>query len=206
MRGLETNGKAIRQLRKSKGLTQKKLAEAAGCVTRTIRNAERGSRIDGATLANIAEACGVEITQISCNSDEPNPQIALHLDVVRQWHLFFAAQDLEALLQLHHPEASIEIPGTEGMPGGGTFRGIDEVRNHFVTVFALFQLVKDHEHRFDAVDNLVFERTVATFRGVQTGQYTTGKFYHEFEFQEGLIFRRLTIADMSPVARLLGLD
>lgn len=55
-----TTGSRIRALRRSRGMTQRQLAEAAGCTDAAIRNYEAGRRVlKGSALDAIASALGV---------------------------------------------------------------------------------------------------------------------------------------------------
>ena len=59
-------GKAIRQLREKKGLTQEAVAHDAGITTATLGVIERGlSNPTWATLQGIATALGVSIVEIA---------------------------------------------------------------------------------------------------------------------------------------------
>ena len=60
----EADGKAIQRLRKKLKLTQEKLAEGVELDVRTIRRAEKGSRVAEGTLARIAQCLGVEATAL----------------------------------------------------------------------------------------------------------------------------------------------
>jgi len=73
MRGIETDGARIRNLRKARGWTQEELAAAVPCSVRTVRNAERSQRIDLATLSQISSAlartfrrCPLRLTTTIC--------------------------------------------------------------------------------------------------------------------------------------------
>jgi transcriptional regulator with XRE-family HTH domain len=59
-------GKAVRQLREKRGLTQEQLAEAAGIVGTTISLIERGhANPTWATLSDIADALGASMVEIA---------------------------------------------------------------------------------------------------------------------------------------------
>lgn len=59
-------GKAVRQLREKKGLTQEAVAHDAGITTATLGVIERGlSNPTWATLKGIADALGVSMVDIS---------------------------------------------------------------------------------------------------------------------------------------------
>jgi transcriptional regulator with XRE-family HTH domain len=56
LRGIQANGAHIYRARRLQGLTQEALASAADCDEKTIRRAEKGCRLDIATLLRIAKA------------------------------------------------------------------------------------------------------------------------------------------------------
>ena len=54
LRGIQANGTSIYRARRLRGLTQEALAAAAACDEKTIRRAEKGCRLDLATLVRTA--------------------------------------------------------------------------------------------------------------------------------------------------------
>lgn len=211
MRGMAPNGEVIRVFRKSQGWTQEALAVACDCTARTIRNAESGERIDGATLAAIAAALGAELADVAGDAIAGNKAVADHglIQTTLDWEEAFLAADIDRLLSLHHPQTLLEVPGGAGMPGlgeGEIVRGAEALREHFVEVFKVFRLAAVLERQFDVKANLVFYRSVATVRAAPTGDEFTTKFYNELEFEDGLILRRTTISDLTGHRRSLEQD
>lgn len=60
-RGIEIDGVMLRKHRQENGLTQERLSQLADCDTRTIRNAEKGQKVDLTTIENIAGAIQVPV-------------------------------------------------------------------------------------------------------------------------------------------------
>ncbi|MFC4244553.1 helix-turn-helix domain-containing protein [Gryllotalpicola reticulitermitis] len=58
------NQTRIGELRKAKGWTQERLAEASGIAVRTIQRLESGSDASLDTLARVAEVLGVQVTEL----------------------------------------------------------------------------------------------------------------------------------------------
>lgn len=206
MRGIKTNGDRICDLRKAVGWTQEELAAAADCATRTLRNAEQGKAIDAATLAKVATALGVSISEVSAHE---SPQQQRNIDITKQWKQAFIDADVDRLLSLHHPDTVLELPDAEGLPHitpTATFRGLKELRRHFEGVFSDFRWLESYDDVYDAKDSLVFHRNRSLFRGVKTGRETISKFYNELEFADGLIIRRLSMADLAGHRYVLGID
>jgi XRE family transcriptional regulator, regulator of sulfur utilization len=67
-------GKAIRQLREKKGLTQEAVAHDAGITTATLGVIERGlSNPTWATLKGIAAALGVSMVEMARQTEKQEP-------------------------------------------------------------------------------------------------------------------------------------
>ena len=70
MRGVQANGAYIKLARRSRGLTQEALADAAGCDIKTVYRAESAARLDMATLARLADALRVPYRRlVKANED-----------------------------------------------------------------------------------------------------------------------------------------
>lgn len=204
MRGIQVNSEALRQLRKAKGMSQEGLAGVCGCSTRTVQNAERGKPMDAATLALFSEALAAPLEQLlpppgaaaSTNGD----QRARNIETVKQWLAAFHAMDIDRLVALHHPDSVIELPGTKDMPaevGVGSFQGRDAARQHYEAVFSIFEPLETKDDVFDATANLVFHRGTMTTKNNATGYEFTARYFNEFELEDGLILRRMTISDLT---------
>jgi DNA-binding XRE family transcriptional regulator len=70
MRGVPANGAYIKQARRSRGLTQEALADAAGCDIKTVYRAEQAARLDMATLARLADALRVPYRRVISASED----------------------------------------------------------------------------------------------------------------------------------------
>jgi DNA-binding XRE family transcriptional regulator len=64
MRGVPANGAYIKQMRRSRGLTQEALADAARCDSKTVYRAENGACLDMATLKRLANALDVPYRRV----------------------------------------------------------------------------------------------------------------------------------------------
>ncbi len=73
MRGLAVNGRELHRRRCERGLTQDALAHLASCNVKTVRNAERGRRVDAATVKRIADAVGLPLAAIVLDQGESAP-------------------------------------------------------------------------------------------------------------------------------------
>lgn len=64
------NETRISELRKGRGWTQERLAEASGVTVRTIQRLESGSDASLDTLARIADALGVQVTELFAHVED----------------------------------------------------------------------------------------------------------------------------------------
>jgi transcriptional regulator with XRE-family HTH domain len=64
MRGVAANGAYIKATRRSRGLTQEELANAARCDIKTVYRAESALRLDMATLARLADTLRVPYRRV----------------------------------------------------------------------------------------------------------------------------------------------
>ena len=201
-RGIKTNGESIRKHRKALGLTQEQLAARCDCSTRTIRSAENGSRVDMTTLSRLANAFAVSIHSLSLDVTD-DQDMERNRRIAMEWEDAFFHSDLERLLALHHPDAETVLPGSEGMPAGGNFLGLDQLRDHFRGVFETFEYLENHSNEFTAVGEKVFQRSHSTWRVKANNQQFTSTFINEFSFKDGKIIHRLTVSDLTDVHEAL---
>jgi transcriptional regulator with XRE-family HTH domain len=198
MRGIKVKDHVIRILRTGFGWTQDQLATQAKVDVRTIRNAEEGIRnLDVRTVAAIATALGCEFRDLIAPSEVSADQCSIHLDVVLRWHEAMLAADIDTLMPLHTEDTLLELPGAEGLPAAGTFNGRESLRAHLSEYFHVFRVrsVRDDDFLVHAVDEYVFLRTTATIEYLPAGNSYTARHVNEFEFRDGLITRRVNIAD-----------
>lgn len=216
-RGLCIESERLRTLRTARGLTQRQLAELADCSVRTIRNAEQGRGIDPSTLRAIAQALATSPATLIRSSPEPRREkvpttlprqhpAEQSLQQVERWHNAFRACDAVRLMALHTQDTILELPGATELAGADRFVGWEAVRQHYFDTFATFRLLAEQIKTMDVAESLVLERVEATFVAISTRREFTTKFYHEFELAGGLIRRRLTISDLTPHRRALGID
>jgi transcriptional regulator with XRE-family HTH domain len=64
MRGVQANGAFIKRARRSRGLTQEALADAARCDIKTVYRAESAGRLDMATLTRLAAALQIPYRKV----------------------------------------------------------------------------------------------------------------------------------------------
>lgn len=71
----------VRQMRRVRGMTQERLAEAIGVSAKTLSRYERGELLIGlATLERIATALGVRVGILVEDDDGPSPEALLLID------------------------------------------------------------------------------------------------------------------------------
>lgn len=205
-RGIQPNAEQVRSLRKSLGWKQEDLAEIVDCSTRTIRNAEKGNRIDSATLHSIAEAFGVDIAELVATEPVSDQLQARRIEIVKSWAKGYENSDVELTVKHHHSEIRLELPGAGELLGSEVFDGIAAVKNALQMAYDFFYLSKVHHEDFTAVGDLVFHRAETTFKSVDSNREFTTKFVNEFEFKDDKIIRRTTISDLTGHRRCLGTD
>ena len=196
-RGIEPDPALIKKLRLSKGWTQDDLALAVSCSTRTVRNAEKGNRIDSATMNSIAEAFDMRVSEISLQANESKSLNSRHIEMAKHWAKAYQNSDVEGVLKYHHPDIRLELPGTAEMTGSEVFVGIEAVREHTIYAFEVIKILEVHFEVFDAVEQLVFHRAKTSFLGLKTNHEFTATHLNEIEFKDQRIIRRTMIADLA---------
>lgn len=200
MRGVEVDGLLIRRLRIASGLTQSDLATRVDCDEKTVRKAESNKgRIDVRLAVTIAEHLNCEPVLIIKCAEESSVQVLRNKEIVLAWNDAYVESDVERIMSLHHENSILEIPGSEGLPAGGNYSGIGQIRSHMIEMFSLFKLVHVSEVGFDlhAFDDVAFLRSTATFRFLPNDKEFTARFLNEFQFKDGRIFRRVSISDLT---------
>jgi transcriptional regulator with XRE-family HTH domain len=190
MRGIQLNGPAIKQHRKSLGLTQQRLAFQAECDTKTIRKAENSKRVDVDTALRIATALGVAIGELvespSAERQQQNTQVA------ETWVEAFNARDPEAVADCFHKDGAIHVLAEPSIPGAGEFRGREQVRQWAQTTFETFhsEPVTRDMYAVDAVRDYVFLRVEnVTVKCLPSGKQTKASAMWEFTIRGGKIVR-----------------
>ena len=203
MRGIKTNGAAVRQLRVWRGWTQETLAACAGCSVRTIRNAEAGRTIDLVTLRLIAIALESEVSSLAGVEPVSIDQTKRNEALARDWHDLYQQQNLGGFLSLHHRNTQLFLPGSEGMSAGGTFRGQRGLRDHLEVALDTVPVIEVLKMRLDVIGNTVFARPTVVMHSTKTGEKFTISHVNELQIFENKVVRRTTYADYSIYRRRL---
>lgn len=135
MRGQDSHGEAIRDLRRKRGWTQELLSQRAGCDIKTVRKAERGLRLDLASLRVLAEALEVPLSAVTAPRTAPPHSSPL----ATEWLEAFRERDLSRLLACYGPRATLSC-AAPGFPGAGMHRGKQGLRRHWAQVWAAIDL------------------------------------------------------------------
>ena len=191
MRGIETDGPKIVTLRAALRLTQEEFARKAQCDVKTLRKAEKGRRVDLATLRRIASALNLPASAIMRPAKPSEAQAERQLDVVRQWQKAINERDIDAMLACYHDDAVLDYPAMDGVPGSGRYCGKEQLRRQAEMALAYFDTppITPDMYRLHAVDNWVFMRGVAPTIVRETGVRLTASAMHEFEFKGDNILR-----------------
>jgi ketosteroid isomerase-like protein/DNA-binding XRE family transcriptional regulator len=206
MRGISPHGDAVRRFRKELGLTQEALAQQAACDVKTVRHAERGIRVDAATVNRIADALRQPLAAIIA-PDSGAPAAQRNIELFWTWQTASNARDVEGMVRCYHDDATMHIIGAEGLPGGGKFRGRDAIRRQWQEALEAFeteQLTKG-KLQVDAVGDYVFVRATATGVVRATGAPFTSPGIIELLIQDGKIRRHTIAVDTGAIRRSMGL-
>jgi ketosteroid isomerase-like protein/DNA-binding XRE family transcriptional regulator len=204
MRGAVGDGKVIRELRRSLGLTQEKLAARSACDVKTIRHAEHGKALDVRTLSRIAEGLDTVLSSIVRHANGTLDQVQRNIQQVHRWRRAFNARDVEGVLAIYHDEAVLIYP--EGSPGGGVFRGKAAIRRQAEIAFECFETkpITPKMMQAHAVDNVVFVRGKTSCTVRATGVTFTLQVVHEFQFDNGLVIQHTGLFDTLSMAKGLN--
>ena len=167
---------------------------------------EQSERVDIATLANVADALGVQVSAVAFHSGE-NTSVDTSKRLKQltiAWEEAYMSCDVDRILAFHHPDTVLELPGSDDLTAGGTFRGIDQLRAHLESAFQCFRVVEVHERKMHVVENLVFYRPILTLLVVPKGTKFTIRFLNEIEFRGDKICRRMTLTDWGVYRAHLG--
>jgi len=148
MRGIETSGEQLRDLRRKHGLTQENLASQAGVDARTIRNAERGNRVDVETLKRLASALKVHASDLARPEEQSEGDHAAV--AIRQWEDAFFATDVDRLVSLYREDAVMRLPSSP------TIEGIQSIRAAFEAAFESFRFERATNSTLNVVGDRVF--------------------------------------------------
>lgn len=205
MRGLAVNGPTLRAARMARGLTQEALAHQANCDVKTIRNAERGLRVDAATVKKIADVLRQPLSTIIASENGSQQLAVKNVELFWTWQDASNDRDVDRMLACYHPEATVLIAGADGLPGGGTFHGLDEIRGQWMAAQDALETetLTPDDLRVDAVGDYVFVRGWATATVRVTGQEFTSLGVHEFLMEGNKILQHTLVVDTAAVRRCL---
>jgi transcriptional regulator with XRE-family HTH domain len=202
MRGVNFNGSRLRSVRALRGLTQEQLAASADVDVKTVRKAERGGRVDIATLSRLAHALDIRVEQLV---REAEPEASPARQVVERWLAAWDAQDGDLLMSLYREDAIMYLPGASHIPFGGVFRGASQIRQANETAWATCRTVP---YRSEEVSLLVSENTVVLqgMKGVYLPNGEVASFWcvQTFSFEGDRISAHRVEYDTLTFLELLG--
>ncbi|MFH5804361.1 ester cyclase [Alienimonas sp. DA493] len=188
---IRVDGPRLRELRKSVGLTQSRLAAKAGYTERAVRKLERGGPVRRETLEDVltalkdagAAAAGDEAEAFLL--DLPPEELARRM---REWcRRAFAGRDLSAVDDLIAPNIT-------GQAEGQTYRGREAIRARYAELHAAFDPIELSIDRLTmdgqtaAMQWTASVRHVGPFHGVPAeGRRATVSGYSWVRFENGLI-------------------
>ena len=204
MRGVVTNGKKIIALRKAAGLTQEMLSAESGCDTKTIRSAERGKRVDLATLRRIAVRLAVDFREFV--ADGPPESRQANIEAAERYIRAFNARDPEAVAACFCEDGVVITLADPALPGSGEFRGREQVRRWGAICFATYraEAITPDMYRADAVGNLVFVQVEQPLlQYLASGKQATVSLISEFRIADGLIATLRTYPESGAIERMV---
>lgn len=203
MRGILANGEKIAALRLAAGLTQEKLAANCECDVKTLRSAERGKRLDIASLRRIAVGLGVDYHDIVVEvpADRREASVAVAMEFMRA----FDARDPDAVADCFCENGAVIVFADPNLPGAGEFRGRERVHEWARACFAAFLAEPVHQGTYfvEAVGDRVFLRHESQrLESLTTGRHTKATVMSEFELTEGKIATLQIFPESSAVERI----
>lgn len=156
------------------GLTQDGLAKAARVDAKTIRRAERGERVDLATLNRLAQTLGVDLAQLIVSEPFTAAMQDVLREAFRQWSQAWNARNIEVVLDLYHENAVLHLPGGPTIPFGGNHLGKAEIGRVTEMVWAT---VPQEQHPIEEVTILVSDEIV-TVKGETKIHLPNGDLFH----------------------------
>ena len=203
MRGSTANGPNIRRRRKRLGLTQEELASRAEVDVKTVRNAEANRNLDADTLQRIAMALTVELSYIAVTSSDSNRQAPRRIRIIEKWIEAFNDQDVDGMVAVYHDDALLTFPTGGEMPGGGTYKGKEQLRRQAEESFACFKTepFTSQSFRIHSAGDFVFLRGSAAVTVKATGASFTAELLHEFEFNDDKVTRHTGLFDTASMLK-----
>lgn len=201
MRGLRVDGETVRHRRSELALTQESLAGLVGCDIKTIRNAEKGNRLDATTVRRLADVLGQSLADLVVADSESLQKSIVSVDLFHRLQASYNERDVDALVAFYHPLGAIVVAGAEGLPGGGRFEGLEAIRRHYEESFAAFhtEQIGPDRYKIDAVGDTIFARGVASALHRLSGQQFTALLVHEVQIQDSLILLHTIVTDTAAV-------
>lgn len=188
-RGVFAKGEKIRDLRILAGLTQEKLASTASCDPKTLRRAEHSERLDVESLARLAGALGVPLSDIVTGVSQDSE--ARSLAAIYRYMYAFNSREPDAVVQCFCEDGVIVVWADPGLPGTGEYRGHDGIRRWVETCFEAYLVdpVTPDRCRITAVGDRVYvciERSPLKYQP-NGNEIVLGSLLSEFEIRDGLI-------------------
>lgn len=206
MRGAFADGETLRSIRIDRGLTQEGLADLAGLDVKTVRKAERGRRLDLATLGRLARALET-VTSRLVRRDVPETEVQTRRrDVVLRWIAAWDARDADGVLATYHEDATLRLPGGPGIPFHGPFRGKDEIRRANEMAWAACQTdpVSPQDVSIYVTDDVVVVEGPKGIR-LPNGEVVRLWGIHVFTFHEDRVIDHRVEYDTLEFVRVVGL-
>ena len=175
----------------------------AGYSIKTIWKAESGGQLNRQTLTDIAEALGVNLTEIVAGPESllPTRREAAHQQRVLEMLDAYQAQEIDRLLDLVHDDAVFVSAAPPGTPGSGTFHGRRGVRDFASQSIAWYraQPLQIESKLSLAAGDFVDWHHEGTFQSVNTGKSITVPCCFHFQFKAGRLIRWQEYQDYSGV-------
>lgn len=203
MRGILANRERLVALRKAAGLTQEQLAAECDCDVKTVRTAERGKRVDVATLRRISTRLGAELQEILADSspDRREANIAAAMTYMRA----FDARDPHSVAACFREDGAVVVFADPRLPGTGEYRGRERIRQWAESCFAAFLAppVEGGTYRVAATDAFVFVSFDSPqLESLTTGRRTKTSVMSEFEMTDGKISTLRVFPETGAVERI----
>ncbi len=124
-----------------------------------------------------------------------------NLETLRNGYAAFSSGNIDAAFENFADEIVWKGTG-ESVPGGGTYNGIDEVRNKWLPEFAAtFQdFSQSVDELLDCGDYVI---ALGTSRATVAGQVIDGPFCHVWKYSGGKVVEASFFSDTAPVYRAL---
>lgn len=136
MRGQWADGNAIRKFRTAQALTQEDLAAIADCDIRTVRNAEKGRRLDPKTLRKLAVALSVNVGDVQRQGTGQETNVR----IVSEWLAAVRKGDLKEVTACLDDQVVLYLPSIPAVPLNGSIHGKEQVANAVETVASLVRI------------------------------------------------------------------